>query len=130
MNEVGFAPVKQESAGYLDIHGNESFYVVIDTATRDGGNAGGGNATALKPGLVLGKVTAGGKYKDYDHDGTDGTQLEEHCVILLEPIQNISTGDQRAYVASNGVVRYNQLRFRTAADKTNFELGKASFAAI
>ena len=130
MNDVGFAPVKQESAGYLDIHGNESFYVVIDDATRDGGTAGGGNATELKPGLVLGKVTATGKFKDYDYDGTDGTQLEENTVILLEPIANISTADQRAHVAPNGVVRYNQLRWRTAADKTNFEIGKASFATI
>ena len=82
------------------------------------------------PASMLGKVTTSGKYKDYDNDGTDGTQLEENCVILLEPIDDISTADQRAHVAMGGVVRYNQLRFKTAADKTAFELGKAPFGAI
>ena len=130
MNEVGFAPVTQERAGYLDIHGHETFFVVIDKGARDGGTAGGGDSKTLLPGTLLGKVTATGKYKDYDNDGTDGTQLEENCVILLEPIDDISAGDQRAHVAMGGVVRYNQLRFKTAADKTAFELGKAPFGAI
>ena len=130
MNEVGMRPTLQERAGYLDINGNESYYVEIDMATRDGGTAGGNASTELLPGLVLGKLTTGGRYTDYDQDGTDGSQLEENCVILLEPVDDISTGHQRAHVAPNGVVRAAQLRWATAGDKTAFEFGKASFAAI
>ena len=130
MNEVGMKATLQERAGYLDIHGNESFYIEIDSGARDGGTAGGNGSKELLPGLVLGKVTTGGKYTDYDNDGADGSELEQNCVILLEPINDISTGDQRAHVAPNGVVRTAQLRWATAADKTAFEFGKASFAVI
>ena len=104
--------------------------IEIDTAARDGGTAGGNDSTELLPGLILGKVTTGGKYKEYANAASDGSQLEENCVILLQPINDISTGDQRAHVAPNGVVRAAQLRWATAADKTAFEFGKASFAAI
>ena len=132
MNEVGFAQTIQERAGYLDIHGHESFFVVINSGARDGGPSGGNNSKELLPGTLLGKITTGGHYKDYDTDGADGTQLEENCVILLEPIKDISTGHQRGHVAMGGVVRFNQLRFKLAADKTGFitDLGKAPFGTI
>ena len=51
MNEVGMKATLQERAGYLDIHGNESFYIEIDSGARDGGTAGGNASTELLPGL-------------------------------------------------------------------------------
>ena len=130
MNEVGMRATLQERAGFLDINGHQSYYIEIDSDARDGGTAGGNDSKELLPGLVLCKVTTGGLYKEYANAASDGTQLEQNCVILLEPINDISTGDQRAHVAPNGVVRAAQLRWKTAADKTAFEFGKASFAAI
>lgn len=45
---------------------------VIDGSTRD---AGATPTTILRPGLVLGKVTSGGKYKEYLPTATDGTEV-------------------------------------------------------
>lgn len=46
--------------------------VLIDGAARDGGNTG--LTTQLRPGLLMGKVTSTGKYKQYDPTATDGTE--------------------------------------------------------
>ena len=45
--------------------------VVIGSA-RDAGNSG--DTTVLRPGLLLGKITASGKLKEWDPTGTDGSQ--------------------------------------------------------
>lgn len=110
------------AAGYPDL-----ITVTVDTAARDGGTAGGGASTNLKPGTVLCEVTATGQYSDYNYDDSDGTEQEQNCVILMEEIADISTGDQNAVVAVNGVFDYNKLRFATADDKTNFEWEKSNF---
>ncbi|MFW6158990.1 MAG: head decoration protein [Planctomycetota bacterium] len=53
-------------------HGRESTVaVVLDAAARDSGNS---PETTLRKGLVLGKVTASGKYKEYDGGASDGTE--------------------------------------------------------
>ena len=72
----------------------------------------------------------GDGYSDYDTDADDGTQLEENSAVLLDIIPDISTGDQWATVLVAGVVPREQLRFRTAADKTAFEFGKAPFHSV
>jgi hypothetical protein len=52
-------------------HGRESCVaIVLDATARDSGNS---PTTTLRKGLVLGKVTATGTYKEYDPSAVDGT---------------------------------------------------------
>lgn len=44
---------------------------VISGATRDAGNT---PTTVLRPGLILGKLTSGGEYEEWDADAADGSQ--------------------------------------------------------
>lgn len=130
MVSPGLGGFKQIVFPHLDHFGDgRTFVATIDNDTRDGSTQGGQSEKRLMPGLVLGKLTTGGKYKDYDSDGTDGTQLEENCVVLVNVIEDISTGDQRAHVAVGYTFKRDQLRFRTAADEAAFEYGKAPFFA-
>ena len=68
-------------------HGRESTVaVVLDSTARDSGNT---PTTTLRKGLVLGKVTATGKYKEYDSGASDGTEtarviLDDEVVVLDE----------------------------------------------
>jgi hypothetical protein len=52
-------------------HGRQSTVaILLDATARDGGNE---PTTTLRKGLVLGKVTATGTYKEYDPSAADGT---------------------------------------------------------
>lgn len=68
-------------------HGRESnVAIVIDSTARDADNT---PTTTLRKGLVLGKVTATGKYKEYDSGASDGTEtarviLDDEVVVLDE----------------------------------------------
>lgn len=63
-------------------HGRESAVaVVLDAAARDSGNS---PTTTLRKGLVLGKVTTSGKYKEYDSGASDGTETAR--VILDDEV--------------------------------------------
>lgn len=57
--------------------------IVVDTAARDTGNT---TTTNLRRGLVLAKVTATGRYKEFDTNNADGTQLSTDIVILSADI--------------------------------------------
>lgn len=65
--------------------GNESriqilrHQIQVDGSARDAGN--GATTNVLRPGLVLGKITATGKYKQYDPAATDGSQTAR---LILE----------------------------------------------
>lgn len=60
-------------------HGRESTVaIVIDAAAEDAENT---PTTSLRKGLVLGKVTATGKYKQYDDAAQDGTAVAR---LILE----------------------------------------------
>ena len=53
-------------------HGRESVIgIVIDSTALDSGNS---PTTTLRKGLVLGKVTATDKYKEYDPSASDGSE--------------------------------------------------------
>ena len=45
--------------------------IVVSGATRDAGNT---PTTVLRPGLLLGRLTSGSEYEDWDPAATDGTQ--------------------------------------------------------
>jgi hypothetical protein len=63
-------------------HGRESAVgIVLDSAARDSGNS---PTTTLRKGLVLGKVDATGKYKEYDPSASDGTETAR--VILDDEV--------------------------------------------
>lgn len=78
--------------------------VTIAAAAVDAGNT---PTTTLRKGLILGKVTASGKYKQYDPTATDGTQFP---VGILD--QTVSLADYRSpgsTVDKNVMMRYSGL---------------------
>jgi hypothetical protein len=74
--------------------------IVIDTAARDAGNTG--NTTYLREGLVLAPVTATGKYKEFDTNNSDGTEISANLVILGYDVLDIDDGDASAMAYSGG----------------------------
>lgn len=63
--------------------------VTVDGAARDSGN---GTTTTLRAGLVLGKITSSGDYKEFDGTAGDGTEKSSNAVILAEET-DVSGGD-------------------------------------
>lgn len=60
-------------------------HVRLDTsAARDSASPKG--TTYLRQGLILGRVTATGLYSHYANGASDGTQLENNCVILAQDV--------------------------------------------
>lgn len=76
--------------------------VQIDNTARDAQNSAY-RTTYLRPGLVLGKVTATGRYKEYDDTDGDGTEVAKAIlaqgVDLLDPFGTART-DHPAGVAA------------------------------
>ncbi len=65
----------------------DSRAVTVSSAARDAGNTG--ETTTLRPGLVLGLITASGLYKEYDPYASDGSEtakgiLEEQVKVIDE----------------------------------------------
>lgn len=68
--------------------------VVLASAARDD------SATVLRRGLVLGEVTASGKYKEYDDSDSDGTEVAR-CILDEEIDLKDTNGDvQDAYATA------------------------------
>ncbi len=62
----------------LSDHGRDTdIGITIDASARDSGNS---PDTTLRKGLVLGKVTASGKYEEYDDGASDGTEVAA-CIL-------------------------------------------------
>ena len=64
--------------------------ITVASAARDSGNTG--KTTTLRPALMLGKITASGKYAQYDASASDGTEtavgILEDQVKVLDPDAN------------------------------------------
>lgn len=75
---------------------------VIDGATRDAGNTA--QPTKLRPGLILGKVTATGKLKEWDPAGIDGTQIVQGILVYDQLTQFAGANKDRwlGYVMVGG----------------------------
>ncbi len=75
-------------------HGRESTVaIVIDSTALDSANT---PTTTLRKGLVLGKITATGKYKEYDTSASDGTEtarviLDDEADLLDENATAVDT---------------------------------------
>lgn len=73
MVQLGYGAAREtaDNEYKLSDHGIKVAVTVDSTAADDGNTP----ATTLRKGLVLGKVTATGKYKEYDNAASDGTQV-------------------------------------------------------
>ena len=72
-------------------HGRESTLgIVIDADARDDDNT---PTTTLRKGLVLGRLTANGKYKEYDPSASDGTETAR---LVLDDEVNLLDEDGTA----------------------------------
>lgn len=83
--------------------------VVIDGASRDAGNTG--YTTSLRPGLLLGKVTSTGKFKQWNPAATDGTQFIAGVLLHSVFMQRNSADQDRfvGYVMFGGLVKIHGL---------------------
>jgi hypothetical protein len=69
-------------------HGRESTVaVVLDATAIDGGHEPN---TTLRKGLLLGKITATGKYREYDPSGSDGAATAR---LILDDEVNLLNAD-------------------------------------
>jgi len=79
--------------------------VVIASTARDNGS------TTLRKGLVMGKITASGKFAQYDDNAADGT--ETAVGILLEDVNLLDEGgtarDARGTLVVHGIVDNSKL---------------------
>jgi hypothetical protein len=65
----------------LSDHGQDTdIGITIDKTARDAGNT---PTTTLRKGLVIGKITATGKYAQYNDAANDGTQVAR-CILADE----------------------------------------------
>lgn len=85
------------------------FPIVLDSSAVDTGNTPN---TTLRSGLVLGKITASGKYKQYNPAATDGSQHAVGIlygeVNMLNPVSGAAE-DQAASLVWFGLVKATQL---------------------
>lgn len=102
---VGFAAEETATPSefLLDSHVMQKGITVDDTA-RDAGNTG--KTTTLRPGLVMGKITASGKYAQYNNSASDGTQtaigiLKDQVKVIDE---NANAVDAQAVLVIHGRV--------------------------
>ena len=94
--------------------------ITIAAGAIDGGVAGGGTATQLEPGVVLGRNSTTGHYNDFDTDGTDGTEDEHDVVILAQRVDDTTAINYGVVAFAGGHVKWNKLRWALAADKSAF----------
>lgn len=82
---------------------------VIDGASRDGGNTS--LTTTLRPGLILGRVTSGGKFKQYDPTATDGTEIPFGILAISVKVVDAdgANRDRHAPIVVAGPVKSGQL---------------------
>lgn len=73
-------------------------WAVIDGSARDAGNVG--NTTVLRQGLVLGQVTTTKKWKQWDPDAVDGTEIARGILAYYGVNTQYGGGDADRYLAS------------------------------
>ena len=124
MPQPGISRVKQAVTTYQNIRGYANqILVTIDDETRDGGPDGGNDSTKLLPGVIVTRILSGanvGKYTHYDLSESTYNDIVE-AGVLMDVIDDISTGDQQAHVTFGGgaIFKRSELRYFEAADKTS-----------
>jgi len=93
--------------------------VTVDKTARDSGNTG--KTTTLRPGLVMGKIEATGKFKQYDPSAADGT--ETAVGILLDQVkvldEDANAVDALGVLVVHGRVQESALHGCDAAAKAD-----------
>lgn len=88
---------------------------VIDGATREAGNS---PTHVLRQGLILGKVTATGKLKQWDSTASDGTEdvygILPVELVMTNPLSGASE-DKVAPIVVFAPVKVNNIRIKGAA---------------
>ena len=81
---------------------------VVDGATRDATNS---PTTILRPGLVLGKLTSGGQYTEYDPTATDGSEVASAILPIELRAQDFDSNnaDRHLLLLVSGFVKASQL---------------------
>jgi len=98
---IGTTRVADPSEIRFTDHGRESAVpVVIDAAARDADNS---PTTTLRKGLVLGKITESGKYKEYDPSAVDGSATAR--VILDDQVDLLDESGSPADTEALGAFR-------------------------
>lgn len=80
---------------HLCLHLN---HAVVDGASRDTGNTG--HTTVLRPGLIMAKVTASGKWKPFVSGASDGTQYARGILLAFGLNTQYDGADADRYLAS------------------------------
>ena len=103
----GAARTAQDNEYKLSDHGIK-VAVTVDSASAD---SGGSPTTTLRKGLVLGKVTASGKFKQYNNAAADGTEVA--AGILDDEVNLIDEAgtarDSQATMLIHGFVKESKL---------------------
>jgi hypothetical protein len=91
-------------------------YAVVDGSSRDNGNTG--NTTVLRPGLIMAKVSATGKWKPFVSGAGDGTQLARGILLSFGLNTQVNGADADRYLATilvRGIVNPEALCLNTTA---------------
>ncbi len=76
--------------------GHNFMGILVDSGARDGTNT---PTTTLRPGLVMGKVAASGRYKEYNSSASDGT--ETAAGILLDQTKVVDVDGNATHATAN-----------------------------
>lgn len=98
--------------------------VVIDPTARDLGNDEG--STHLRRGLLLGRITATGRYKEFDPQASDGSEIEENVVVLAQPVRDIDAAPKEVSCIWAGMLRKPAVVVSAEARTINIEFGSQS----
>ena len=77
--------------------------VTIDSSAVDSGAT---VTNQLRRGLLLGKITASGKYAQFDDEASDGTEVSADAVVLAESVVLTDPEDSESTVDVIAVVVY------------------------
>ena len=109
MVQMGYGPLREgaDNEYKLSDHGVKVGATIASTASDGGGTP----TTRLRKGLVLGKVTATGKFKQYSNGASDGTEV---AAGILDAETNLldETGtarDSQATMLIHGYVSESKL---------------------
>jgi len=88
-------------------------------------------STTLKPGLVLAKLSASGKYVPYDNDGSDGS--EAAAGVLYHELVNAAGAPADAeatVITADAEVRSADLEWDSSVDDSEKAAGRADLLAL
>jgi hypothetical protein len=88
---------------------NQYVGAVIEGAARDTGNTG--YTDVLRPGLLLGQLTTGEKYTEWDPTATDGSQMIKGVLAYAQKMQRLGSNADRwvGWIMVGGNIKADRL---------------------